>query len=66
MLVWPHGTEVVDDSPLIVRVPDLGELAVGDPVEGGADSYADFLPEGIGELPSGCPEQGLLAFYPNG
>lgn len=65
-VIWPYGTEVVDDSPLTIRVPDLGEITVGDSIEGGADTYADSLPEGIDELPSGCPEVGLFAFYPHG
>lgn len=31
-VVWPHGTEVVDDAPLTIEVPDDGRYAIGDTV----------------------------------
>jgi hypothetical protein len=35
VVVWPHGTEVVDEDPLVVEVPDVGRAGLGDRVEVG-------------------------------
>lgn len=65
-VIWPHGTKVVSDDPLTVDVPGLGRLRIGDEVGGGADVYGDHLPEGIDAIPSGCPTEEVVAFYPEG
>jgi hypothetical protein len=31
-VVWPHGTEVVEQDPLTIDVPGQGELSLGDEV----------------------------------
>ncbi|WP_456600600.1 hypothetical protein [Blastococcus sp. SYSU DS0616] len=33
VIVWPHGTEVVEDDPLTVSIPGHGTAALGDRVE---------------------------------
>jgi hypothetical protein len=33
VIVWPHGTEVVEENPLTIRIPDNGDFALGDKVE---------------------------------
>jgi hypothetical protein len=33
VVVWPAGTDVVDDDPLLVEVPEAGRVGRGDPVE---------------------------------
>ena len=30
VIVWPFGTEVVDDDPLTIQIPEDGSFAVGD------------------------------------
>ena len=30
VIVWPHGTDVVDEDPLTVDVPDVGRVALGE------------------------------------
>lgn len=35
VIVWPHGTEVVNDDPLTIDIPNYGTFAVGDDVEVG-------------------------------
>ena len=35
VIVWPHGTEVVDDHPLTIEVPGHGTYDLGDEVEVG-------------------------------
>lgn len=32
VIVWPHGTEVVDENPLTIRIPGVGRFALGDEV----------------------------------
>lgn len=33
VVIWPHGTDVTDDDPLTIEVPDLGTFTLGDTVE---------------------------------
>jgi hypothetical protein len=33
VIVWPHGTEVVQDDPVTVEIPDYGTFALGDEVQ---------------------------------
>jgi len=35
VIVWPHGTEVVQDDPLTIDIPDYGTVALGDEVQVG-------------------------------
>ncbi len=64
-VIWPHGTKIASDNPLSIDVPGLGPLTVGDHVDGGGDEYVDYLPKGLGAIPSGCPTEQVVAFYPN-
>ena len=65
-IIWPPGTEIVSDNPLVVEVPGLGQVTIGDQVTGGADHYVDYLPEGIDAIPSGCPTGSVFAYDPTG
>jgi hypothetical protein len=64
-VIWPYGTEITSDRPLTIAVPGLGTLQVGDPASGGAVDYGDHLPKGIDVIPSGCPTERVIAFYPD-
>lgn len=33
VIVWPHGTKVVDDDPLTIKVPDIGKVSLGGKVQ---------------------------------
>ncbi len=33
VIVWPHGTDVIDDDPLTIDIPDYGTFTVGDDVQ---------------------------------
>ncbi|MFO6454464.1 MULTISPECIES: hypothetical protein [unclassified Aeromicrobium] len=33
VVIWPVGTDVVDEDPLTIDIPDLGEFSIGDRVE---------------------------------
>lgn len=35
VIVWPHGTEVVQDEPLTIDIPEYGTFALGDEVQVG-------------------------------
>lgn len=63
-IVWPYGTEIVSDDPLVVDVPGEGKVTIGDQVMGGASRYGDRLPAGIHAVPSGCPTE-IYAYYPD-
>ena len=63
-VVWPHGTTISDRDPLTIEVPGLGRVRVGSSVDGGAGDLGD-LPKGIDAIPSGCPTEHVIAFYPN-
>ena len=62
-ILWPHGTEVVDDDPLTVQVPGYGRVALGDHIAGGGEDYGT-LPTGIDKLPTGCSAEQLSLFVP--
>lgn len=64
-IIWPHGTEIVSGEPLVIEVPGMGKVGVGDRVSGGGDEYVDYLPDGIEAIPPGCSEGSVFAFYPD-
>lgn len=33
VIVWPHGTEVVQDDPLTIDIPEYGTFTLGDDIE---------------------------------
>ncbi|HSE10213.1 MAG TPA: hypothetical protein VLB29_16250 [Nocardioidaceae bacterium] len=33
VIVWPHGTELVDEEPLTIEIPGYGTFALGDEVQ---------------------------------
>lgn len=45
VIVWPHGTEVVQEDPLLIEVPEYGAFAIGDHVEIGGGFVIDQSPE---------------------
>lgn len=65
VVVWPPGTEVESDEPLVVNVPGLGQVGVGDRIEGGADVHdPEDPPDGL-KIPEGCRDHRLVSFWPN-
>jgi hypothetical protein len=44
VVVWPHGTRVVQEHPLTVAVPGLGRVGIGDEVELGGGVALDQHP----------------------
>jgi hypothetical protein len=64
-VIWPQGTRIASDDPMTIDVPGLGTLTIGDQVAGGGVEYGNRLPEGIDAIPSGCPTDEMVAFYPD-
>ena len=69
VIVWPHGTEVVEDDPLTIAVPRTGTYALGDNV-GLAGGFVrrplDDGPHEVGgvPVPATCSEHSVfLAGY---
>ncbi|MFN8196257.1 MAG: hypothetical protein U0R80_18480 [Nocardioidaceae bacterium] len=63
VVIWPPGTEVANDDPLTVDVPGLGEVGVGDRIQGGAvERDPEEPPDGL-EIPEGCTGHGLVSFW---
>lgn len=55
VVVWPHGTEVVDEDPLTISVPDDGEHSVGDRLQvGGGETAPSGRPGGV-DVEAECP-----------
>lgn len=63
-VIWPKGTTLESTDPLTIRVPGHGLIKVGDQVVGGAVDVSDTLPDGIDEIPPGCPDQEVMEFFP--
>jgi hypothetical protein len=71
VVVWPHGTDVVDEDPLVVEVPEVGRVGLGDRVEVGGGfvvehSDRDEAPEpgalevGGVTVPSSCARRDVF------
>jgi hypothetical protein len=64
-IIWPHGTRITSDAPVTIEVPGLGQIMIGDPIDGGASNVTvDRLPKGIDAIPPGCPTEHVVAFDP--
>ena len=69
-IVWPHGTEVVDEDPLTIDVPGEGEVSLGDEIslgggyvqesDGGASTPAGPVQVGGVRVPEACVGQGVF------
>ena len=69
VIVWPHGTQVVQDQPLAIRIPGLGTYTLGDEVlvAGGYVlehssrnvEAGDFLAGGV-SVPAECAEHDVF------
>jgi hypothetical protein len=62
--VWPSGTDVVAEDPLVIDVPGLGEVRVGDDVTG-AGGYVQEYGRGDGPaLPDECSDAFVVIYRP--
>lgn len=67
VVIWPNGTHVVDEEPLRIEVPGLGEYGVGDVIETGGGwvsepSSAQAAPESL--VARGVPVPEECAAHP--
>ncbi|MBU2075042.1 MAG: hypothetical protein KKE65_03765 [Actinobacteria bacterium] len=54
VVVWPHGTEVVRDSPLTLALPDGEEHQLGDQLQVGGGESSSRMAGGI-DVDEECP-----------
>ena len=47
VIVWPHGTEVVEEDPLTIDVPDYGTFRLGDDVQVGGGYVLEHSSEDV-------------------
>lgn len=62
--IWPEGTVVVGESPLVLRIPGLGKVKVGDQLQGAAsllDPATDYLSV---DIPKSCLTSEVIVFEP--
>ena len=52
VVVWPHGTKVVSQKPLVLQIPHVGRVALGEEVNIGGGVFLDQhpVPSDVGEL----------------
>jgi hypothetical protein len=72
VIVWPHGTDVVEQDPLTIDIPDYGTFTLGDSVQVGGGfvlehSSDDVQPgpfdvAGI-SVPAKCAEHDIFLAY---
>ena len=69
VIVWPHGTKVVNEDPLTIDIPDNGSFSLGDQVQVGGgyvlEHSSDRRPAGPFEVagvtvPSSCAEHDVF------
>ncbi len=62
--VWPNGTTIVSDDPLTIEVPDLGQVKVGDEVDGGGGTHdPGDAPDGV-TIPDTCKSATIVSWRP--
>jgi hypothetical protein len=60
--IWPAETTVVDTDPFTIKVPDVGEVSVGDQVDGAGGTFTmDDLPDGV-VVPDDCDATTAVTF----
>ncbi|GAA1789643.1 hypothetical protein GCM10009795_039210 [Nocardioides hankookensis] len=59
VVFWPRGTEVVSTDPVVIAVPDVGRVGIGDRVSGGGGEHEGRLTEPV--VPATCPD-GYVTF----
>lgn len=47
VIVWPHGTEVIQDDPLTIDIPDYGTFALGDEVQVGGGFVVEHSSDNV-------------------
>jgi hypothetical protein len=69
VIVWPHGTEVVQDDPLTVDIPNHGMFALGDQVEVGGGHVLEHSSDNVESgpyqvagvtVPAECAKHGIF------
>jgi hypothetical protein len=60
--VWPADTTVVGTNPVVIKVPDVGEIGVGDAIDGAGGTFTTSdPPEGV-VVPDDCDAARMVSF----
>src|SRR5919107_4708213 len=54
VVIWPHGTKILSTDPVVLDVPHLGRVELGDSVDGGGDDCDAEAPIPGVEVPRAC------------
>ena len=74
VIVWPHGTEVVQEDPLTIDIPKYGTFALGDDIEIGGgfvlEHSSDEIEPGADEVggitvPAECAKHDVFLAHSN-
>jgi hypothetical protein len=49
--VWPHGTDVVEQEPLTIEIPDYGAFALGDELQVGGGYVLEHSSSAVAPRP---------------
>lgn len=63
--IWPPETRIVSDEPLVIEVPGLGRIKVGDRIKGGGYASKPSKPPSGIQVPSSCQNRSLFSFFPD-
>jgi hypothetical protein len=72
VIVWPHGTEVVEDERLTVDIPNYGKFALGEDVRVGGGFVLEHSSDDVGpgaypaggvDVPAECAEHDIFVAH---
>lgn len=72
VIVWPHGTEVLEDEPLTVDIPNYGKFALGEEVRVGGGFVLEHSSDDVGpgdytaggvNVPAECAEHDIFVAH---
>jgi hypothetical protein len=75
VIVWPHGTKVLDEDPLTIEIPEYGTFTVGDDVQVGGGYVLEHSSTKVGagpydvagiSVPAECAAHDIFLAAPDG
>lgn len=64
VVIWPQGTTFISADPVVLDVPGVGHVGIGDQLTGGGDEYDPDDPMPGIEVPDGCGGRSVWSFTP--
>lgn len=60
--IWPSGTSVESENPLIIKVPGEGRVEIGDKLEGAGGTLGSGDPPDDLDIPDTCASTTLVTY----